>query len=72
MNKMAIITLNGYFNYGNCLQNYALQQVLTSIARTNIVETIWYKIYTLKIYQKFINLNNIENTFSIDMNSENM
>ena len=59
MNKMAIITLNGYFNYGNCLQNYALQQVLTSIARTNIVETIWYKIYTLKIYQKFINLNNI-------------
>ena len=30
MRKVAIITLNGYFNYGNRLQNYALQQVLKS------------------------------------------
>lgn len=31
MKKIAILTLNGYFNYGNRLQNYALQQVLTSM-----------------------------------------
>lgn len=28
MGKIAILTLNGYFNYGNRLQNYALQEVL--------------------------------------------
>lgn len=28
MKKVAIITLNGYFNYGNRLQNYAVQEVL--------------------------------------------
>src|SRR5699024_6376917 len=28
MKKVAIITLNGYFNYGNRLQNYALQELL--------------------------------------------
>lgn len=28
MNKIGIITLNGYYNYGNRLQNYALQEVI--------------------------------------------
>ena len=28
MKKIAILTLNGYFNYGNRLQNYALQEIL--------------------------------------------
>lgn len=28
MLKIGIITLNGYFNYGNRLQNYALQNFL--------------------------------------------
>lgn len=28
MNKVGIITLNGYFNYGNRLQNYALQEFI--------------------------------------------
>ncbi|WP_031514119.1 polysaccharide pyruvyl transferase family protein [Desulfofalx alkaliphila] len=28
MRKIAILTLNGYFNYGNRLQNYAMQEVL--------------------------------------------
>lgn len=28
MKKIGIITLNGYFNYGNRLQNYALQEVI--------------------------------------------
>lgn len=38
MRKAAIITLNGYFNYGNRLQNYALQEVLKSLGFE--VETI--------------------------------
>lgn len=29
--KIGIITLNSYFNYGNRLQNYALQEVITSL-----------------------------------------
>lgn len=31
MKKIAIATLNGYFNYGNRLQNYALQEFLNSL-----------------------------------------
>lgn len=31
MKKVAILTLNGYFNYGNRLQNYALQEVIKSL-----------------------------------------
>lgn len=34
------MTLDGYFNYGNLLQNYALQQVL--MAYGEVVETIWH------------------------------
>lgn len=30
-NKLGIITLNGYYNYGNRLQNYATEQVLKSL-----------------------------------------
>jgi hypothetical protein len=28
LKRIAILTLNGYYNYGNRLQNYALQEVL--------------------------------------------
>ena len=38
MNKIGIVTLNGYFNYGNRLQNYALQETLKSFGCD--VETI--------------------------------
>lgn len=38
--KIAKITLDGYYNYGNLLQNYALQQVLSGYADT--VDTIWH------------------------------
>lgn len=31
MNKVGILTLNGYFNYGNRLQNYALQEVIEKL-----------------------------------------
>ena len=38
MKKVGILTLNGYFNYGNRLQNYALQETLNSLGMA--VETI--------------------------------
>lgn len=38
MKKVAILTLNGYFNYGNRLQNYAVQEVIKSMGFE--VETI--------------------------------
>ena len=38
--KIAIITLNGHKNYGNRLQNYALQKFLLKYAEK--VDTIWY------------------------------
>lgn len=41
VSKVGIITLNGYFNYGNRLQNFALQQVLLKFF--DEVETIWYR-----------------------------
>src|SRR5690625_1218351 len=41
MKKVGIITLNGYFNYGNRLQNYALQETIRSLDFE--VETIWVK-----------------------------
>src|SRR5699024_7229341 len=38
MKKIGILTLNGYFNYGNRLQNYALQEILKRLGFN--VETI--------------------------------
>lgn len=40
MKKVAIVTLNGYYNYGNRLQNYAVQEVLKSLGFE--VETLIY------------------------------
>lgn len=39
--KIAIITLVGHFNYGNRLQNYALQKFISNYAE--ITETLWYE-----------------------------
>lgn len=39
--RVAIITLPGHFNYGNRLQNYALQKFISNYAE--IVETLWYE-----------------------------
>ena len=38
--RIGKITLDGYFNYGNLLQNYALQQVLLRYATK--VDTLWH------------------------------
>lgn len=57
MKKVAVITLNGYFNYGNRLQNYALQEVLKSLgfyAETLVVKTRPKEPAPLK--NRFINL----------------
>lgn len=41
MAKVGIVTLNGYFNYGNRLQNYALSKIIESMGHE--VVTIWNK-----------------------------
>lgn len=40
--KIGILTLNGHFNYGNRLQNYALQTLLESLNADIKVDTIWF------------------------------
>lgn len=59
MLKIGIITLNGYFNYGNRLQNYALQEYLSSLFNGSIVNTIWYLKYNSSLKENMITLNNI-------------
>lgn len=39
--KIAKLTIDGYYNYGNLLQNYALQQILLTYA--DQVDTIWHE-----------------------------
>ncbi|HHD2781093.1 TPA: polysaccharide pyruvyl transferase family protein [Clostridium perfringens] len=57
MNNIAIITLNGYFNYGNRLQNYALQESLKlinydskTLIKENIIEENGISESKLKIF----------------------
>lgn len=68
--KVAIITINDNNNYGNRLQNYALQQFLLKKLKINLVDTIWYSsiynyklksdIFTWKMWLKYlINWKNI-------------
>lgn len=40
--RIGIITLTGFFNYGNRLQNYALSHFLEKIINDVRVDTIWY------------------------------
>lgn len=42
MLKIAVITINDNNNYGNRLQNYALQQYLFNKIKIERVDTIWY------------------------------
>ncbi len=58
--RIAIITLNGYFNYGNRLQNYALQRVLDTFGFN--VETLIFNSRRenneneLRLYKRVSNL----------------
>lgn len=65
MEKVAILTLNGYFNYGNRLQNYALQEVVKDLGFE--VETV---INDTKYYSQ-INLYNKEKTILQKINKFN-
>lgn len=47
--KIGIITINGYYNYGNRLQNYALQRFLSKLSSNNVVHTIWHTKNNYKI-----------------------
>ena len=57
--KLAIITLTDYFNYGNRLQNYALQEVVSKLSKNIIIETVWYKKCDFKIPKKYLTFSNI-------------
>lgn len=66
MKKVAILTLNGYYNYGNRLQNYALQESLKSLGF--MVETIIYarssQKLTLSERVQFLRDNSIKDIYS--------
>lgn len=61
MLKVGIITLNGYFNYGNRLQNYALQKFLKNINANIYPETVLYEKFNLKLEEKLTRYVNIRN-----------
>lgn len=48
MGKIAIITLNDYFNYGNRLQNLALQYFLDTKIKKIRSYSIWHNAKLLK------------------------
>lgn len=65
MNKVAIVTLHGYSNYGNNLQNYALQEVIKklgfdvetlnfNVLETNKISGIFVKVKTALLNPKKI------------------
>ena len=59
MKKVAIITLNGYLNYGNRLQNYALQRFLETLSSEVYPETVWYEKIKLKLKENVMRYVNI-------------
>lgn len=46
MKKIGIITLNGYDNFGNQLQLYAMQQIMSEYG--DVQNIIWYDVYNYK------------------------
>lgn len=40
--RIGILTLNGHYNYGNRLQNFALQTLLQDLVPESCIETVWY------------------------------
>lgn len=57
--KIAIVTLNGYVNYGNRLQNYALQKLLEKFGYC--VDTINNNSVNLKSFYRFDELYKVKN-----------
>lgn len=58
MGKVAIITLNDYFNYGNRLQNMALQYFLDTKIKKVRSYSIWHNTKLLKYKEKHLTLKN--------------
>lgn len=58
MGKVAIITLNDYFNYGNRLQNMALQYFLDTKLKKVRSYSIWHNTKLLKYKEKYLTLKN--------------
>lgn len=57
--KIGIITINCYYNYGNRLQNYALQKFLEKKIKYCKVETIWYTKDNFKLNEDILSLDNL-------------
>lgn len=56
--RVGIVTLHGYHNYGNRLQNYALQTIINSLGYKSITliiseETNFYKLYSARFRRLF-------------------
>lgn len=66
MKKIGIVTLQGNFNYGNRLQNYALEQVLLTFC--DEVETI---VFDTKKQRKSITINRILKKIKRTLNGDN-
>ena len=65
--RIAIITLLGHFNYGNRLQNYALQKFISNYVET--VETIWFeKNYLPEIKRDKLDKKYVKNIFKFIFN----
>ena len=65
--RIAIITLLGHFNYGNRLQNYALQKFISNYVET--VETIWFeKNYLPEIKRDKLDKKYVKNNFKFIFN----
>lgn len=58
--KIGILTLNGFKNYGNRLQNYALQTYLESLSDDISVDTIFYTKNNYAVQQNIFSFKNIE------------
>lgn len=62
-NKVGIVTLNGYYNYGNRLQNYALKLFLEKMGYEVSTTIIMNKNISRKMYVKKIYLDSSRNVF---------
>ena len=40
--RIGILTINGHYNYGNRLQNFALQTLLQYLVPNSCIETVWH------------------------------
>lgn len=57
--NIGIITINDMSNYGNRLQNYALQKFLEKTFQKSKIDTIWCSRNNFKLDKPFITLDNI-------------